>query len=75
MTRCVFHRDLTTRKLAEQLTKAGHPISHTAAAKPLRSLGYSLRSTRTTTGLTVRCELDPNLYPTKSNSPISRKNR
>jgi transposase len=36
----------STRKLAEQLTEAGHPISHTAVAKLLRSLGYSLQSTR-----------------------------
>ena len=36
----------STRKLAEQLTKAGHPISHTAVAKLLRSLGYSLQGTR-----------------------------
>jgi hypothetical protein len=34
-----------------------------------------IANTTTTTGLTVRCELDPNLYPTKSNSPTSRKNR
>ena len=31
---------------AEQLTETGHPISHTAVAKLLRSLGYSLQSTR-----------------------------
>ena len=36
----------STRKLAEQLTKSGHPISHTAVAKLLRSLGYSLQGTR-----------------------------
>lgn len=36
----------STRKLAEQLTEAGHPISHTAVAKLLRLLGYSLQSTR-----------------------------
>lgn len=36
----------STRKLAEQLTKAGHPISHTAVAKLLRLLGYSLQGTR-----------------------------
>jgi transposase len=36
----------STRKLAEQLTQAGHPISHSAVAKLLRVLGYSLQSTR-----------------------------
>ena len=36
----------STRRLAEQLTEAGHPISHTAVAKLLRLLGYSLQSTR-----------------------------
>jgi transposase len=36
----------STRKLASQLTQAGHPISHTAVAKLLRLLGYSLQSTR-----------------------------
>jgi transposase len=36
----------STRRLAEQLTDAGHPISHTAVAKLLRFLGYSLQSTR-----------------------------
>jgi len=36
----------STRKLAEQLTETGHPISHTAVAKLLRLLGYSLQSTR-----------------------------
>ena len=36
----------STRKLAEQLTETGHPISHTAVAKLLRSLGYSLQGTR-----------------------------
>lgn len=36
----------STRKLAEQLTEMGHSISHTAVAKLLRSLGYSLQSTR-----------------------------
>ena len=36
----------STRKLAEQLTETGHPISHTAVAKLLRFLGYSLQSTR-----------------------------
>ena len=36
----------STRKLAEQLTEAGHSISHTAVAKLLRFLGYSLQSTR-----------------------------
>jgi transposase len=36
----------STRRLAEQLTEAGHPISHTAVAKLLRFLGYSLQSTR-----------------------------
>ena len=34
-----------------------------------------IANTTTTTGLTVRCELDPNLYPTKSNSPNSRRTR
>ena len=36
----------STRKLAEQLAGTGHPISHTAVAKLLRFLGYSLQSTR-----------------------------
>jgi transposase len=36
----------STRKLAEQLTETGHPISHTAVAKLLRFLGYSLQGTR-----------------------------
>jgi hypothetical protein len=36
----------STRKLAEQLTKTGHPVSHTVVAKFLRFLGYSLQSTR-----------------------------
>jgi transposase len=36
----------STRKLAEQLTGMGHPVSHTAVAKLLRFLGYSLQSTR-----------------------------
>ena len=36
----------STRKLAEQLTKTGHPVSHTVVAKLLRFLGYSLQSTR-----------------------------
>jgi transposase len=36
----------STRRLAEQLTKTGHPVSHTAVAKLLRFLGYSLQSTR-----------------------------
>jgi hypothetical protein len=34
-----------------------------------------IASTTTTTGLTVRCELDPSLYPTKSNSPTSRRHQ
>jgi transposase len=36
----------STRKLAEGLTEAGHSISHTAVAKLLHFLGYSLQSTR-----------------------------
>jgi transposase len=36
----------STRKLAEGLTEAGHSISHTAVAKLLHVLGYSLQSTR-----------------------------
>jgi transposase len=36
----------STRKLAEQLTETGHPVSHTVVAKLLRFLGYSLQGTR-----------------------------
>jgi transposase len=36
----------STRQLADALTKMGHSISHSAVAKLLRSLGYSLQGTR-----------------------------
>ena len=36
----------STRKLAEQLTEKGYPVSHTLVAKLLRFLGYSLQGTR-----------------------------
>jgi transposase len=38
----------STRHLAAALTKMGHSISHSAVAKLLHSLGYSLQSTRKT---------------------------
>lgn len=38
----------STRKLADQLTEMGHTISHSAVAKVLRSLGFSLQGTRKT---------------------------
>ena len=38
----------STRKLAEELTAQGYPVSHTKVAKLLESLGYSLQSTRKT---------------------------
>jgi transposase len=36
----------STRALAEELTTTGHPISHETVAQLLRSLDYSLQSTR-----------------------------
>jgi Rhodopirellula transposase DDE domain len=33
-----------------------------------------IATTTTKTGLVVRCELDPNLYPTKYDSPTNRRN-
>jgi transposase len=36
----------STRNLASELTDLGHAISHSAVAKLLRSLGYSLQATR-----------------------------
>lgn len=36
----------STRTLAGELTTAGHPVSHETVAQLLRSLDYSLRSTR-----------------------------
>ena len=38
----------STRVLAEELTRAGHPISHETVAQLLRSLDYSLQATRKT---------------------------
>ena len=38
----------STRRLAEELTAQGHPISHTAVGKLLDELGYSLQGTRKT---------------------------
>src|SRR6266851_5314532 len=38
----------STRKLAEELTAQGYPVSHTKVAKLLDGLGYSLQSTRKT---------------------------
>lgn len=38
----------STRKLAEEVTAQGYPVSHTKVAKLLDSLGYSLQSTRKT---------------------------
>jgi hypothetical protein len=37
-----------TRVLAEELTAAGHPVSHETVAQLLRALDYSLQSTRKT---------------------------
>jgi len=36
----------STRALAEELTRAGHPVSHETVAQLLRSLDYSLQGTR-----------------------------
>ena len=38
----------STRRLAAELTAAGHPISHESVAQMLRSMGYSLQGTRKT---------------------------
>jgi DNA-binding phage protein len=38
----------STRKLAEALTRGGHPASHTVVAGLLREQGYSLQATRKT---------------------------
>ena len=38
----------STRKLATELTAAGHPISHNAIADVLKAAGYSLQGTRKT---------------------------
>jgi transposase len=38
----------STRKLAEELTRQGHPISHRKVGQLLKDLGYSLQSTRKT---------------------------
>jgi transposase len=38
----------STRKLAEELTAQGYPVSHTKVAKLVDDLGYSLQSTRKT---------------------------
>ncbi len=38
----------STRKLAEELTSQGHPVSHTTVAQVLEALGYSLQGTRKT---------------------------
>ena len=38
----------STRKLAEELTAQGHPVSHTTVAQVLEALGYSLQGTRKT---------------------------
>ncbi len=36
----------STRKLADELTASGHPVSHTLVAVLLRYAGYSLQATR-----------------------------
>jgi transposase len=38
----------STRNLAKELKKKGHPVSHTKVAQLLQTLGYSLQSTRKT---------------------------
>ena len=38
----------STRRLAEELTRQGHPVSHTTVAHLLAGLGYSLQGTRKT---------------------------
>src|SRR5262249_25646664 len=38
----------STRRLAEELTRQGHRISHTKVAQLLEGLGYSLQGTRKT---------------------------
>src|SRR2546422_11025640 len=38
----------STRKLAEELSSQGHPVSHTTVAQVLEALGYSLQGTRKT---------------------------
>jgi Rhodopirellula transposase DDE domain len=38
----------STRKLAEELTESGHPVSRTTVAQVLEALGYSLQGTRKT---------------------------
>jgi len=38
----------STRKLAKELKKQGHSVSHTKVAQLLRTLGYSLQGTRKT---------------------------
>src|SRR6266511_2816107 len=38
----------STRKLAEELSSQGHPVSRTTVAQVLEALGYSLQGTRTT---------------------------
>ena len=47
------------RRLAAELDKLGHKISHTVVGELLKKLG----ATTTRTGLTVRCELDNKPYP------------
>jgi len=38
----------STRNLAKELKREGHPVSHTKVAQLLRTLGYSLQGTRKT---------------------------
>jgi Rhodopirellula transposase DDE domain len=43
-----------------------HPkLARTTRLETYQTIVNLIANTTTTTGLTVRCELDPNLYPTK----------
>jgi hypothetical protein len=51
-------------------------ITHNWRGRPLetyQTIVNLIASTTTATGLTVQCELDPNLYPTKINLPSSKR--
>jgi hypothetical protein len=51
-------------------------ITHNWRGRPLetyQTVVNLIANTTTTTGLTVQCELNPNLYPPKSSLPVSRR--
>jgi transposase len=47
----------STREIAGELTKMGHPVSHTAVVDVLHSQQYSLQGTRKVTGQVLRSQV------------------